>query len=1057
MKNTFSVNIIFVVLIIIGASLAPLLSVQIKPSKKQQVLTVSYRWKNALPEIIEREVTTKLEGLAATLSGVKKINSSSSKGRGNIRVIFKKGINLKLSKFELSALIRSAYKKFPEGVTQPLIAEGWSSHTKSESIPLLYYTIIGNGNARYIQSFSEDFFDDTISAIEGVESLSFYGSSPLEWELKYSKKILDQHGLSTKDIESAVRNYLRSSELGYVNQFSMNGDKEHLYVELNGGANQNEIQWNSIPIKKVNNKVIYLGELVKVIYKEQERSSFSRVNGLNTINMIVYAEQGVNQIELVKKIKTVVVDLQTKFPEGFSLLEQRDTTKELKEEIDTVFVRIVASVALLLLFVLLVSRKWRYVAIIFISLVSNIAIAFIFYYLFDIEIHSYSLAGITVSLGILIDNSIIMLDHLRNKGDRKVFLAIVGATFTTIGALSVIIFLDDKAKANLLDFAFVIVVNISVSLLIAYYFIPALLDKLPIKRLKAKVYFRRKRRVIRFTNFYYRIIYFSRRFKKLALIVTIIGCGLPVFLLPNYLEGEKLYIEWYNTVFGSETYEEEIKPFVDKTLGGAARLFTKLDFSQVREEEQGRTRLNVRIYMPDGATIIQTNEVSRKLENFLSQFDELENYFTIIYDLENARLEILFKEAHEDDGFPEFLKEELISEASNIGGCDVSVSGVGNGFSNRTVDVQRSSSLQITGYNYETILTYANGLKKKLLQNPRIQKVIINTGKKRYGNKLRQQYVMTLDRELLERNNSNIWGILKDLRSQTNSDESIMGFIYKDEYTKVKLVADEAITSDTWSIKNELFGKNKLKGVGQLSKQPSEGTIDKVNQEFKVNIEYDFIGSYGLGELILEEAVEELNEKLPLGFKSKKNENERWNPKKKEQYWLVLLVILIIYMVCTILLESLRQPITIILMVPISFIGSILTFSIFDLKFDQGGYASLLLLCGLVVNAGLYIINDYNNVKRKYPNLSNIKGYLKAFNAKIIPICLTIISTVIGLFPFLIFDTDSQFWYALAAGTIGGLVFSLIAVYLYLPLFLFWRKKHIFIKPNRLKLRRRNG
>ncbi len=1044
-------------LIIIGASLAPLLSVQIKPSKKQQVLTVSYSWKNALPEIIEREVTTKIEGLAATLKGVKKINSSSSKGKGTIRVTFKKGTNLKLVKFQLSALIRSAYKKFPEGVNLPLIAEGWSSRTKSESIPLLYYTIIGNGNAQYIQSFSEDFFDDSISALEGVESISFFGSSPLEWELKYSKKILDEHEISIKDIEAAVRNYLRSSELGYVDQFLTNENKEHLYVELNGGADESDINWNRIPVKKVNDKVVYLGELAKAVYKEEERSSFSRVNGLNTTNMIVYAEQEVNQIELVKKIKAVVNNLQIKLPDGFSLIEQRDTTKELREEIDTIFIRIVASVALLLLFVLLVSRKWRYVTIILISLISNIAIAFIFYYLLDIEIHSYSLAGITVSLGILIDNSIIMLDHLRNKGNRKVFLAIVGATFTTIGALSVIIFLDDKAKANLLDFAFVIVINISVSLLIAYYFIPALLDKLPIKRLKAKVYFKRKRRVIRFTNFYYRIIYFFHRFKKLALMLTIIGCGLPVFLLPNYLEGEKFYIEWYNTIFGSETYEEDIKPIVDKALGGAARLFTELDFSQVREEEQGRTRLNVRIYMPDGATIIQTNEIARKLENFLSQFEELENYFTTIYDIENARLEILFKEAHEDDGFPEFLKEELISEAANIGGCDVSVSGVGNGFSNRTVDTQRSSSLQIKGYNYETVLTYANDLKQKLLQNPRIQKVVINTGKKRYRNKLRQQYVMTLDRELLTKNNSNIWGMLKDLRSQTTNDKSIMGFIYNDEYTKVKLIANESVTSDTWFIRNELFGGNKLKDVGQLSKQPSEGTIDKVNQEFKVNVEYDFIGSYSLGELILEEAVEGLNEKLPLGFKAKKNEDKRWNPKKKEQYWLVLLVILIIYMVCTILLESLRQPITIILMVPISFIGSILTFSIFDLKFDQGGYASLLLLCGLVVNAGLYIINDYNNIKKKYPNLSNIKGYLKAFNAKIIPICLTIISTVIGLLPFLIFDSDSQFWYALAAGTIGGLVFSLIAVYLYLPLFLFWRKKHIFIKPNRLKLRRRNG
>ena len=152
---------------------------------------------------------------------------------------------------------------------------------------------------------------------------------------------------------------------------------------------------------------------------------------------------------------------------------------------------------------------------------------------------------------------------------------------------------------------------------------------------------------------------------------------------------------------------------------------------------------------------------------------------------------------------------------------------------------------------------------------------------------------------------------------------------------------------------------------------------------------------------------------------------------------MILLVMVIIYLICSILLESLKKPLAVVLIIPVSFVGVFLTFYISGFSFDQGGFASFLLLSGIVVNASLYILNDFNNLTKagRYKD-NEIRKYLKAFNGKIIPIFLTVMSTVLGLVPFLAGGEDTTFWFSLAVGTMGGLIFSIFALIIFLPAFM---------------------
>ena len=118
-------------------------------------------------------------------------------------------------------------------------------------------------------------------------------------------------------------------------------------------------------------------------------------------------------------------------------------------------------------------------------------------------------------------------------------------------------------------------------------------------------------------------------------------------------------------------------------------------------------------------------------------------------------------------------------------------------------------------------------------------------------------------------------------------------------------------------------------------------------------------------------------------------------------------------------------------MIPLSFVGLFLIFGLTNFTFDKGGFAAFVMLCGITVNAGIYLVSEW----RADGN------YLHAFSRKILPISLTILSTVLGLIPFLFDGPGEVFWFSFAVGTIAGLLFSVLALVIYLPVFVLGRKR----------------
>lgn len=201
-----------------------------------------------------------------------------------------------------------------------------------------------------------------------------------------------------------------------------------------------------------------------------------------------------------------------------------------------------------------------------------------------------------------------------------------------------------------------------------------------------------------------------------------------------------------------------------------------------------------------------------------------------------------------------------------------------------------------------------------------------------------------------------------------------------------------------------------------------------------------------------QEQIKRLNETLPMGFRAGGGGGYGWWNEQKQRTALIFVVVLVIFMICASMFESFRNALVIVLLIPVSFIGLFVVYPILGVQFGQGGFAAMIMLCGITVNAGIYLTSEYRTIAEA-AGRTGMKSYVKAYNRKIVPTMLTILSTVLGLVPFLFDGRQNQFWFSFAVGVMSGMLFSVIAIVMVMPVFFHMEER----KRRKWKLVRRIG
>ena len=1034
--SRFTLLLTLAILMVVGCALIPRIDVADKPRPTQgKTLDVSYSWNGASAKVIEQNVTSRIEGLVAAVRGVENVKSESYFGSGRVTIELKKNANVSATKFEIASLLRQVRKQMPQGVSYPELSGGEvvnENQKKETTQVLLSYCVNSNLSDEQLKEYIERQVEPALRQIDEVKRVEVTGGNSKYIVITYDPFILSSYGLSAYDISNGIRAFLGKSDV--VGEIQPEGQEEKRTLYLSTERFGRPLE--EIPIGTVDDKTVYLGDLATYEYKDRLPGSYYRINGLNTIYLNIHVDADANKIALSGKLRKKIAEIEKGLRQGVYLMLIHDGAEEQETELHKLIWRSTLSLLILLVFIWLVRRDWRYLLIMVMTLAANLALAVIAYYVFDIRLHIYSLAGITVSLGMVIDAAVVMVDHYSYYHNRKAFMAILAALLTTIGSLIVVLWLPDFLQKDLYDFAWIIIVNLSVALIVSWLFVPALIDQLKYhSRQQGKV--RHLRFAGRWNRFYLKYISFTQKRKWIYYILIVLAFGIPFHALPTkwgesdnyygYMDDSSdrpWYERAYNATLGSDFFLRNCKEPLSKYLGGTMRLFSQsMSGNTYSRNEERELELNIRAQMPLGGTAAQLNEKVVMLENFLVNFPEIERFETRVSSW-GASITVDFKEEYKKSAFPYVLENKVIGKVISIGGADWATSGVSErGFSNSLNLQYRSNRIELVGYNYDQLYRIAEDMCDEMRKNNRVLDLMIETPN--HENQEDELY-MRYDKEkiaLYDFDLSNAHGTLRELLSGREIDR------YRDTHFSSDMYLKSAWQDkfDLWRLDNSFLKvgdkEARVSDFMSIEERQAKNCIPRQNQEYVLHVAFNILGSYTYTSRFIERTIKECNQRLPVGYKCQ-NVSYGYYKDDGTQYWLLGLF------------ESLRLPLAIISLIPVSFIGTFLTYWLSGVEFGTGGFASMVLLSGLTVNAGIYIVCEYRNQLAAHPAVSPIRTYVRTYSHKIIAVFLTILSTVLGLVPFFIDGAKESFWFSFAVGSTGGLLFSIVALVFVMPIFL---------------------
>jgi len=968
------------------------------PEASYPRISVLTTW-NASPENLELFVTSIIEEEMAQIKGVNNIRSVSMNNYSRIVVEFTPDTKMDYAYLRVNEVLYQVHDDLPEDCDYPQIIPYMPENMEEEECMSIgiYSNMLGKSE---ITRIIDNTLCPKIENISGVSGIELLGVEEREVKIRFKNKLIKRLGLSLiQDVLPLIRDYRELYSLGSI---SKNNETSVMLLK----TNYSDIDdLNKLTITSSDRRTFRLGELASISWDVvQEKNHIFRLNGEQVINIKVYREPGTNEISLCKNVRR-------QLEETFSIPEftdlhytiLSDNSLEIRDNINHILFRIIFVILIICLVLLLFFRRWGPTLIILATIFMEVLITLNVLYFTGQTLNYFSLSGLALSFGMLVDNAIVVYSNIHHYMERgssylravkrsfwEIRWAIIAATLTNICVFFPFIYLQEEIRILLIPFAVTVGVALLASIIVSFTFIPI-----------ALMYIKDKHEGNRITSFhrsiysfYEKLLKFFLSHRAIPLMTAVVLFGLAVL------------------VFVKD---------VDKGR------FFDFDFPD-----------NITIYITPPANVkFETlDDITKEFEHVISDAPKgkIEYYFSNVYQ-NFAYIRIYFPKDILKTAYPFILREKLIVQSKYYGGVNVYIWGLGPNFSGGGGGIYYEN-IQVAGYNYYRLNDLTNELTKILENNPRITNFKTNS----YRGRQVKQIDIQLKKDHIARYGWKPGYIISQLYFFLN--EYVAGSIItlEDEYD-IRVLSDKKLNIHT--LKNHILTIGdisiKLSELADIQLENGPYRIERENQEYLSQIEYEYRGPYRLHEKFRESIVKTTH--LPDGYRFVEEDNQLTGYNKlientKQVVFILGLTIILVFIILAILFESYLQPFIIMLSIPLAFIGVSYTFALFDVTFNSSAFIGSLLLCGIVVNNSIILVNRINQLKTNSRTLNN--AIIKAAKERARPILMTSLTTIFGLMPFILYTQESTgevIWRTLAFSTIGGLITSTIFTLLFTPVF----------------------
>ena len=971
-------NLLFLIVGIIGFSY---LGVRDYPSVDPPIITVSTNFVGAGADVIETQITEPLESAVNGIQGIRSISSTSRDGRSNITIEFNLEVPLETAANDVRDKVSGALSKLPQGIDPPVVAKA-----DADAQPIFGIGVSSDVFTMVeVSTYADEHIKERLQTIPGVSMVEIWGEKKMAIRLQMDPLLLAAYGLTPLDVSDAVQRENVELPSGRIE-----GNATELTVRTMGRLETLE-DFNHLIIKQSNDRVVRFRDIGTAVISAENTRSVMSLDGKVMVNCIIIPQPGSNYIDIVDRVKKVLPDIEKNLPKGMETKITFDDTTYIRKSIGEVKNTIVEAFCLVVLIIFLFLRNWRTTLIPILAIPVSLTGAFFIMYIAGFTINILTLLAIVLSIGLVVDDAIVMMENIYNKieqgmtpiqagfvGSKEIYFAIIATTVTLVAVFFPIVFLQGTTGRLFREFSIVIAGAIGISAFVSLTLTPMLSTRI-LSRVgtQNKFYQATEPFFIGLNKVYKNSLQSFMRRRWIA----------PVFLL----------IAGIATVFMWKNIPSEMAPIED------------------------RSSLRVLSTAPEGASFEYMNRYATELNQFLAEEIPEKNMIMALVGRGSTNASfsnIILKEPEDRKRTQQEIADSVAPKLRRFTGAR-SIVTQRQTFGNRRAGLPIEYVIQAK--NLEDLKKTLPVFMDKVAQSPVFSAYDLNL-----------KFTKPELNLSINRDKAALLGISAQDISRTlqlsMSDQRVGYYVFNGKQYQIITQFNKSLRNKPSDLENvyvrnkegALIGLNNLIEMKERSIPPQLYRYDRF---ISATVSANPAAGKTLGQGI-EEMDRIASETLDDNFKTTLSGNAKdFVESSSSLLFIFLLALVFIYLVLSAQFESFRDPLIIMLTVPLALIGALSCLIIFNQTMNIFSQIALIMLIGLVTKNGILIVEFAN--QRKHAGLSMREAVFEAAISRFRPILMTSLSTVLGILPMaLATGAGSESRIAMGIAVVGGMVFA---------------------------------